>query len=34
MGFPEECFLSQEYNFVRPDPKLNMVIALLAMGKE
>jgi hypothetical protein len=33
MGFPEECFLPQEYNFAGPDPKLDMVVALLAMGK-
>jgi hypothetical protein len=32
-GFPEECFLPQEYNFAGPDPKLDMVVALLAMGK-
>jgi hypothetical protein len=32
-GFPEECFLPQEYNFSGPDPKLDMVVALLAMGK-
>ena len=31
-GFPEECFTPQEYNFNGPDPKLDMVIALLAMG--
>ena len=34
MGFPKECFLPQEYNFAGPDPKLDMVVALLAMGKE
>jgi hypothetical protein len=28
-----ECFLPQEYNFAGPDPKLDMVVALLAMGK-
>jgi hypothetical protein len=28
MGFPEECFLPQEYNFAGPDPKLDMVVAL------
>jgi hypothetical protein len=28
-----ECFLPQEYNLARPDSKLDMVIALLAMGK-
>ena len=33
MGFPMECFLPQEYNFAGPDPKLDMVVALLAMGK-
>jgi ATP-dependent RNA helicase A len=33
-GFPEECFLPQEYNFTGPDPKLDMVIALLAMGRD
>jgi hypothetical protein len=32
-GFPESCFVPQEYNFTGPDPKLDMVIALLAMGK-
>ena len=31
-GFPEECFVPQEYNFTGPDPKLDMVLALLAMG--
>jgi hypothetical protein len=31
MGLPMECFLSQEYNFAGPDPKLDMVVALLAM---
>ena len=31
-GFPEECFAPQEYNFNGPDPKLDMVIGLLAMG--
>ncbi len=31
-GFPEECFIPQDYNFNGPDPKLDMVIALLAMG--
>ena len=31
-GFPEECFTPQEYNFTGPDLKLDMVIALLAMG--
>ena len=31
-GFPEECFTPQEYNFNGPDPKLDMVIALLSMG--
>jgi hypothetical protein len=34
MGFPKECFLPLEYNFVGPDPKLDMVVALLAMGKD
>jgi hypothetical protein len=33
MGFSMECFLPQEYNFAGPDPKLDMVVALLAMGK-
>ncbi len=28
-----ECFLPQEYNFAGPDPKLDMFVALLAMGK-
>jgi hypothetical protein len=28
-----ECFLPQDYNFAGPDPKLDMVVALLAMGK-
>ena len=32
-GFPEACFVPQEYNFTGPDPKLDMVIALLAMGE-
>jgi hypothetical protein len=27
-----ECFLPQEYNFAGPDPKMDMVVALLAMG--
>ena len=31
-GFPEECFIPQEYNFHSSDPKLDMVLALLAMG--
>ena len=31
-GFPEQCFAPQEYNFNGPDPKLDMVIGLLAMG--
>ncbi len=34
MGFPEECFLPQEYNFAVTDHKLDMVVALLAMGKD
>jgi hypothetical protein len=34
MGFPKECFLPQEYNFAGPDPMLDMVVALLAMGKD
>jgi hypothetical protein len=33
MGFPMERFLSQDYNFAGPDPKLDKVFALLAMGK-
>ena len=33
-GFPEECFIPQEYNFNGPDPKLDMVVALLAMGEQ
>jgi hypothetical protein len=33
MRFPKECFLPLEYNFAGPDPKLDMVVALLAMGK-
>ncbi len=28
-----ECFLPQEYNFTGPDPKQDIVTALLAMGK-
>jgi hypothetical protein len=28
-----ECFLPQKYNFAGLDPKLDMVVALLAMGK-
>ena len=31
-GFPEECFTPQDYNFTGPDPKLDMVVALLSMG--
>ena len=31
-GFPEECFTPQDYNFNGPDQKLDMVVALLAMG--
>ena len=31
-GFPEESFLPQEYNFAGPDPKLDVVVALLTMG--
>ncbi len=27
------CFLPQEYNFAGPDPKLDMVVALLGMAK-
>jgi hypothetical protein len=33
-GFPKECFLPLEYNFAGSDPMLDMVVALLAMGKE
>ncbi len=33
MGFFMECFLPQDYNFAGPDPKLDMAVALLAMGK-
>lgn len=31
-GFPEESMLQQVYNFSGPDPKLDMVIALMCMG--
>lgn len=31
-GFPEESMLQQVYNFTGPDPKLDMVIALMCMG--
>ncbi len=34
MGFPKECVLPLEYNFAGPDTKLDMVVALLAMGKD
>ncbi|XP_063606453.1 ATP-dependent RNA helicase A-like isoform X2 [Penaeus indicus] len=31
-GFPEECLLPQSYNFYGPDPKLDLVVALLTLG--
>ncbi|KAB7505156.1 Dosage compensation regulator [Armadillidium nasatum] len=31
-GFPEECLMNQMYNFYGPDPKLDTVVALLAIG--
>ncbi|XP_045616540.1 ATP-dependent RNA helicase A isoform X2 [Procambarus clarkii] len=31
-GFPEECLLPQTFNFYGPDPKLDMVVGLLALG--
>ena len=31
-GFPEECFIPQEYNFTGSDPKLDLILALLALG--
>ena len=32
-GFPEECMTPQVFNFTGPDPKLDMLVALVAMGK-
>jgi len=32
-GFPEECLVPQIYNFTGPDPKLDLITALIAMGK-
>jgi ATP-dependent RNA helicase A len=32
-GFPEECLVPQVYNFSGPDPKLDLITALIAMGK-
>ena len=31
-GFPEECFTPEQYNFSGPDPKLDLIVALLAQG--
>lgn len=31
-GFPEECLLPHTYNFYGPDPKLDLVVGLLALG--
>ena len=31
-GFPEECFLQQEYNFHGSDPGLDLMVGLLSMG--
>ena len=31
-GFPEECFLPQEYNFHGSDPRLDLMVALLSLG--
>jgi ATP-dependent RNA helicase A len=31
-GFPEECMTPQMYNFTGPDAKLDMLVALIAMG--
>ena len=32
-GFPEECLVPQVFNFTGPDPKLDMLVALVAMGE-
>merc|ERR1719273_2208534 len=31
-GFPEECMVPQVFNFTGPDPKLDMLVALISMG--
>ena len=31
-GIPEECMVPQCFNFTGPDPKLDMLVALIAMG--
>jgi len=31
-GFPEECMVPQVFNFTGPDPKLDMLVALVSMG--
>ena len=31
-GIPEECMVPQSFNFTGPDPKLDMLVALIAMG--
>ena len=31
-GFPEECFSPEQYDFSGPDPKLDLIVALLAQG--
>ena len=31
-GIPEECMVPQVFNFTGPDPKLDMLVALIEMG--
>ena len=31
-GIPEECMVPQVFNFTGPDPKLDMLVALIGMG--
>ncbi|XP_068238169.1 ATP-dependent RNA helicase A protein [Palaemon carinicauda] len=31
-GFPEECLLPQSYNFVGPDPKVDVIVGLMTLG--
>ncbi|XP_064116471.1 ATP-dependent RNA helicase A-like, partial [Macrobrachium nipponense] len=31
-GFPEECLLPQTYNFVGPDPKVDVLVGLMTLG--
>ncbi|KAK7074165.1 ATP-dependent RNA helicase A, partial [Halocaridina rubra] len=31
-GFPEECLLPQSYNFIGPDPKVDVLVGLMALG--